>query len=152
MKGFLQVPCAATTLTSSAVHVTVRVWTFSLETAGKPADAGTFRSLPSPALSGVALSTSSAEHQPMSKPCVLCPQVKSHVAFGKPQVEQCTRLADIAQSRVETEQTRLLVLKAAHIMDVAGNKAAALDIAMIKMVAPSMAHRVIDHAIRVSTD
>uniref|UniRef100_G3UIX0 Acyl-CoA dehydrogenase family member 10 n=1 Tax=Loxodonta africana TaxID=9785 RepID=G3UIX0_LOXAF len=74
--------------------------------------------------------------------------VKSQVAFRKPQVEQGTLLADITQSRVEIEQPRLLVLKAAHIMDMAGNKAAPLDIAMIKMVAPSMACRVIKHAIQ----
>ncbi|XP_055261169.1 acyl-CoA dehydrogenase family member 10 isoform X8 [Moschus berezovskii] len=76
-------------------------------------------------------------------------RAKSRVAFGKPLIEQGTVLADIALSRVEMEQTRLLVLKAAHVMDVAGNKAAALDIAMIKMVAPFMASRVIDRAIQV---
>eukprot|EP00069_Balaena_mysticetus_P007912 bmy_05734T0 len=65
--------------------------------------------------------------------CLLCPQAKSRVAFAKPLVEQGTVLADIAQSRMEIEQARLL--------------AAGLDIAMIKMVAPSMANRVIDHSI-----
>ncbi|XP_021488839.1 acyl-CoA dehydrogenase family member 10 isoform X1 [Meriones unguiculatus] len=72
----------------------------------------------------------------------------SRTTFGKPLIEHGTIMADIAQSRVDIEQARLLVLKAAHLMDVAGNKAAALEIAMIKMVAPSMACRVIDRAIQ----
>ncbi|XP_075390665.1 acyl-CoA dehydrogenase family member 10 [Tenrec ecaudatus] len=75
-------------------------------------------------------------------------RVKSRVAFGKPLMEQGTILADIAQSRVEIEQARLLVLKAAHLMDETGNKAAALDIAMIKLVTPSMACRVVDRAVQ----
>ncbi|XP_044786122.1 acyl-CoA dehydrogenase family member 10 isoform X1 [Bubalus bubalis] len=95
-----------------------------------------------------ALALMKARGSPCLLSCLLCPQAKSRVAFGKPLVEQGTVLADIALSRVEIEQARLLVLKAAHVMDVAGNKAAALDIAMIKMVAPSMASRVIDRAIQ----
>ncbi|XP_052024346.1 acyl-CoA dehydrogenase family member 10 isoform X2 [Apodemus sylvaticus] len=75
-------------------------------------------------------------------------QVMSRVAFGKPLVEHSTILADIARSRVDIEQARLLVLKAAHLMDVAGNKAAALEMAMIKMAVPSMANQVIDRAIQ----
>ena len=74
-----------------------------------------------PALS-CASTLSSAGHRPCLPSCLLCPQAKSRVAFGKPLVEQGMVLADIALSRVEIEQARLLVLKAAHVMDVAGNK------------------------------
>ncbi|CAM9959056.1 unnamed protein product [Lampetra fluviatilis] len=75
-------------------------------------------------------------------------RVKSRVAFGKPLAEQGTVMADMATSRVELEQARLLVLKTAHLMDSLGNKAAAPEIAMIKVVVPSMAQQVIDRAIQ----
>jgi acyl-CoA dehydrogenase len=78
----------------------------------------------------------------------MCRRVKERVAFGKPLAEQGTIRADIAASRVEIEQTRLLTLKAAALMDAAGNKAARAEIAMIKVAAPNMALRVIDRAIQ----
>jgi acyl-CoA dehydrogenase len=78
----------------------------------------------------------------------MCRRVLSRVAFGKTLAEQGTIRADIADSRMELEQARLLTLNAAHLMDTVGNKAARGEIAMIKVVVPRAALRVIDRAIQ----
>ncbi len=78
----------------------------------------------------------------------MCKRVEERVAFGKPLAEQGTIRADIANSRMEIEQARLLTLKAAYMMDTAGNKEAKAEIAMIKVIAPNMTLRVLDRAIQ----
>src|SRR3989475_1071170 len=78
----------------------------------------------------------------------MCRRVKARVAFGKPLAEQGTIRADIAESRMALDQARLLTLKAAYLMDTVGNKTARAEIAMIKVVVPRMALRVIDRAIQ----
>jgi acyl-CoA dehydrogenase len=78
----------------------------------------------------------------------MCRRVKSRVAFGKPLAEHGAIRADIAESRMEIDQARLLTLHAAHLMDTVGNKGARREIAMIKVVVPSMALRVLDRAIQ----
>ncbi len=78
----------------------------------------------------------------------MCKRVQSRVAFGKPLAEQGTIRADIAKSRIEIDQARLLTLAAAYKMDTAGNKAARAEISMIKVVAPNVALQVLDRAIQ----
>jgi acyl-CoA dehydrogenase len=79
----------------------------------------------------------------------MCKRSLSRVAFGKPVAAQTVTLERIAESRILIDQARLLTLKAAYMMDTVGNKAAAKEIAMIKVAAPNMACQVIDWAIQV---
>lgn len=79
----------------------------------------------------------------------LCVRANERVAFGKPLSAQGVVRETIANSRIDIDQARLLTLKAADMMDKVGNKAARMEIAMIKVVAPSMALRVIDRAVQV---
>jgi len=78
----------------------------------------------------------------------MCGRVKSRVAFGRPLAEMGQIRQDIARSRCEIDQARLLTLYAAHRMDTVGNKVARTEIAEIKVVAPNMALKVIDRAIQ----
>jgi acyl-CoA dehydrogenase len=78
----------------------------------------------------------------------MCRRVRERVAFGKPLAEHGTVRADIADSRIEIDQARLLTMHAAWLMDTVGNKAARSAIAQIKVVAPNVALRVLDRAIQ----
>jgi acyl-CoA dehydrogenase len=80
---------------------------------------------------------------------LMCKRASSRVAFGKTVASQTVTQERIAEARCKIDMARLLTLKAAWIMDKAGNKAAKSEIAMIKVVAPSMACQVIDWAMQV---
>jgi acyl-CoA dehydrogenase len=79
---------------------------------------------------------------------LMCQRLAERVAFGKPLATQGVWRERIAESRLMIEQARLLTLKTAWMMDVAGNKAARNEIAMIKVVAPNLATRILDWAIQ----
>ena len=79
----------------------------------------------------------------------MCRRSLSRVAFGKKLAEQGVTLERIAEARILIDQARLLVLRAAHMMDTVGNKLAAKEIGMIKVAAPNMACKVIDWAIQM---
>ncbi|MDH0867413.1 acyl-CoA dehydrogenase family protein [Mitsuaria sp. GD03876] len=80
---------------------------------------------------------------------LMCKRAISRVAFGKTIAQQTVTQERIAEARCSIEQARLLTLKAAYMMDTVGNKVAKAEIAMIKIVAPSMALKVIDWAMQV---
>ena len=78
----------------------------------------------------------------------MCVRTRNRVAFGKPVSEQTVTQERIAESRIMIEQSRLLTLNAAHMMDTVGNRVARAEIAMIKVAVPNMACQVIDWAIQ----
>jgi len=78
----------------------------------------------------------------------LCKRVMSRTAFGKPVSQQGVWQERIAEARIMIEQARLLTLKAAYMMDTVGNKVAKAEIAMIKVVAPNIALKILDWAIQ----
>ena len=80
---------------------------------------------------------------------LMCRRASARVAFGKTVASQTVTQERIAEARCKIDMARLLTLKAAWLMDVAGNKVAKNEIAMIKVVAPRMACEVIDWAIQV---
>ncbi|MBL7249347.1 acyl-CoA dehydrogenase family protein [Alloalcanivorax sp. C16-2] len=79
----------------------------------------------------------------------MCQRVEAREAFGRKLSQFDSIRKDIARSRLEIEQARLMTLKAAHMMDTVGNKVARQEIAMIKVIAPEMALKVVDRAIQV---
>jgi acyl-CoA dehydrogenase len=80
---------------------------------------------------------------------LMCKRASSRIAFGKAVAAQTVTQERIAESRCKIDMARLLTLKTAWLMDIGGNKLAKNDIAMIKVVAPSMACQVIDWSMQV---
>ncbi|MFC4124540.1 acyl-CoA dehydrogenase family protein [Nocardia rhizosphaerae] len=80
---------------------------------------------------------------------LMCTRALSRVTFGKPIADNANIQDWIAEARIEIEMIRLLTLKAAHLMDTVGNKAARTEIAAIKVAAPSIALKIVDRAIQV---
>jgi acyl-CoA dehydrogenase len=80
---------------------------------------------------------------------LMCRRARNRSPFGKTLAEQGVTRERIAEARIMIEQARLLTLKAAYMMDTAGNKVARREIAMIKVAAPNMALQVIDWAIQL---
>jgi alkylation response protein AidB-like acyl-CoA dehydrogenase len=78
----------------------------------------------------------------------MCRRLASRVAFAKPLAQHSVWGERVAEARVNIEMTRLLTLKAAYMMDTAGNKAAQGEIAMIKVAGPKVALKVVDDAIQ----
>jgi len=78
----------------------------------------------------------------------MCRRASSRVAFGRPIADQGVTRERIAEARIMIDSARLLVLKAAHMMDTVGNKVAKKEIAMIKVYAPNVACQVIDWAMQ----
>jgi acyl-CoA dehydrogenase len=79
---------------------------------------------------------------------LMCERVRSRVAFGGPLADQGVVQEWIARSRIEIEQARLLTLKASWVMDTAGNKAARMEVAAIKVSALAVAQQVLDRALQ----
>jgi acyl-CoA dehydrogenase len=80
---------------------------------------------------------------------LMCRRAESRITFGAKLSERANIQDWIAEARIEIEQTRLLTLKAAWMMDTVGNKQARVEIAAIKVAAPTMALKIVDRAIQV---
>jgi acyl-CoA dehydrogenase len=79
----------------------------------------------------------------------MCIRTRSRVAFGKPVSEQTVTQERIAESRIMIEQSRLLTLNAAYMMDTVGNRVAKAEIAMIKVAVPNISSKVVDRCLQL---